>query len=274
MRWDREVGTEFGHVPRGDPAATAGLDDVDLVLLVAEPGDPHAGTAVQPGTERKRLAAQVVGETRTVAFRRGQTTSTATSGRCSTWYDRSPSLSSAQEGEHPAALATLNEVLALVEEAGLAAPEAFWFRHAQAASVAGEHAQAVESVTRYVTTAGRAGAHYRAALELLEREREAARRAERERRQAEARAEAAYTNQRENAAASPRGSGTVFADALQSGGRGPALVVLAAGSFRMGCLANDDGCYADEKPVHDGARGDVCGVGRVRGGWRLRRLQP
>ena len=99
----------------------------------------------------------------------------------------------AQEGEHRDALATLNEVLALVEEHGMAVPDAFWFRHAQAASLAGEHAKAVESATRYVTAVGRDGEHYRAALELLEnserelqalREREALERAERERRQA------------------------------------------------------------------------------------------
>ena len=75
----------------------------------------------------------------------------------------------AQEGEHRAALATLSEVLALVDEHDMAAPDAFWFRYAQAASVAGEHAQAVESATRYLAAAGRGGEHYRAALELLEK---------------------------------------------------------------------------------------------------------
>ena len=173
----------------------------------------------------------------------------------------------AQEGEHRAALATLNEVLALVEEHGMAAPDAFWFRHAQAASVAGEHAQSVESATRYLTAAGRGGEHYLAALELLEksdreaqvlREREAAEREERERhlqaqrkrRQAEASAEAAYRELVENAAASPGVAGEVFAEALQSGGRGPAMVVIPAGAFRMGCLPGDGSCDDDEKPVH------------------------
>ena len=32
-----------GHVPRGFCGATGGLDDVELVLVVAEPGDPHGG---------------------------------------------------------------------------------------------------------------------------------------------------------------------------------------------------------------------------------------
>ena len=165
----------------------------------------------------------------------------------------------AEEGEHGAAFATLNEVLSLVEEHGLATPDAFWFRHAQAASTAGEHARAVESATRYVTTAGRAGEHYRAALELLEasdrevqalRERESAERAEQELRQAESRAQAAYWSQRERLAASPAGDGEVFADALQAGGYGPAMVTIPAGEFRMGCLSNDDACQDRGKPVH------------------------
>ena len=164
-----------------------------------------------------------------------------------------------EEGDHAAAFATLDEVLSLVEEHGLATPDAFWFRHAQAASTAGEHARAVESATRYVTTAGRAGEHYRAALELLEasdrevralREREAAESAEQELRQAESRAQAAYWSQRERLAASPAGDGEVFADALQAGGYGPAMVTIPAGEFRMGCLSNDDACSSDDKPVH------------------------
>ena len=40
-----------------------------------------------------------------------------------------------------------------------------------------------------------------------------------------------------------------FTDTLASGGLGPVMVVIPAGSFRMGCL-NDDGCYLDELPVH------------------------
>ena len=170
----------------------------------------------------------------------------------------------AREGDHRAALATLNEVLALVEEQGLAAPDAFWFRHAQAASAAGAHVVAVESATRYLTTAGQPGEHYRAALELLEtsdrevqalREREARERAEqaaeRALRQAEVSAEAAYGELRRNAARAPADVGEVFTDALQSGGRGPAMVTIPAGAFRMGCLSNDDDCSIYEQPVHE-----------------------
>ena len=30
----------------------------------------------------------------------------------------------------------------------------------------------------------------------------------------------------------------------------PEMVVIPRGSFRMGCLSNDDDCYDDEKPIH------------------------
>ena len=46
-------------------------------------------------------------------------------------------------------------------------------------------------------------------------------------------------------------AGTVIRDFLGSGGRGPEMVVIPAGRFRMGCLSNDDACSGDEKPVHD-----------------------
>ena len=43
--------------------------------------------------------------------------------------------------------------------------------------------------------------------------------------------------------------GDVFSDALRGGGRGPEMVVISAGSFRMGCVSGLD-CFGDEKPVH------------------------
>ena len=166
----------------------------------------------------------------------------------------------AEEGEHRAALATLSEVLALVDEHDMAAPDAFWFRYAQAARVAGEHARAVELATRYLTASGRDGEHYRAALELLEssdrevqatHNLEAVERAEQERLRSESTTGSAYRDLRENAAASPGVAGEVFAEALQSGGRGPAMVVIPTGAFRMGCLSSDADCRDSEKPPHE-----------------------
>ena len=43
--------------------------------------------------------------------------------------------------------------------------------------------------------------------------------------------------------------GESFSDPLSSGGRGPEMVVIPAGSFSMGCVSGLD-CYDDEKPVH------------------------
>ena len=44
--------------------------------------------------------------------------------------------------------------------------------------------------------------------------------------------------------------GSTFRESLRSGGEGPEMVVIPAGSFRIGCLSNDDACLSIEKPVH------------------------
>ena len=43
--------------------------------------------------------------------------------------------------------------------------------------------------------------------------------------------------------------GQTFRDALRSGGQGPEMVVVPAGSFLMGCVSGHD-CDDDEQPVH------------------------
>ena len=47
-----------------------------------------------------------------------------------------------------------------------------------------------------------------------------------------------------------RAAGETFTDALASGGAGPLMVVIPAGSFRMGCLNDDGECISDQFPVH------------------------
>ena len=47
-----------------------------------------------------------------------------------------------------------------------------------------------------------------------------------------------------------RAAGETFTDALASGGAGPLMVVIPAGSFRMGCVNDDGECISDEFPVH------------------------
>ena len=51
-------------------------------------------------------------------------------------------------------------------------------------------------------------------------------------------------------AAVARGPGTVFRDALRSGGEGPEMVVIPAGRLRMGCVSGLD-CFDYQKPVHE-----------------------
>ncbi len=43
--------------------------------------------------------------------------------------------------------------------------------------------------------------------------------------------------------------GNIFSEELRDGGQGPEMVVIPAGSFRMGCVSGQK-CYDREKPVH------------------------
>ena len=51
-------------------------------------------------------------------------------------------------------------------------------------------------------------------------------------------------------AGAPPAAGNVFRDVLSGGGEGPAMVMIPAGWFRMGCLSNDGRCFVNQKPVH------------------------
>ena len=133
-----------------------------------------------------------------------------------------------EDGEHWSAVFTFERILAVCEEHGLAIPGEFWFRHAGVLQGAGLHERAIEASMRYLQETGRDGEHYRAALEILDAAgvelAEARRASERAEREAAARAE-------------------VIASAI------PEMVVIPAGTFRMGCLARR-GC-GPEKPVRE-----------------------
>ena len=66
-----------------------------------------------------------------------------------------------------AAKQSLDRILALQEQHGLELPEEFFFRYAEVVERLGLYDEAIESVTKYLTLAGRDGEHYRDALRLL-----------------------------------------------------------------------------------------------------------
>ena len=75
--------------------------------------------------------------------------------------------SAINDQDYAQARAAMEKVLELQSEHGLEIPEAFHFRNAEVALQIGDHAGAIESVTRYLTVAGQDGEHYREALRLL-----------------------------------------------------------------------------------------------------------
>ena len=124
-----------------------------------------------------------------------------------------------QDGDYAAAAATLERIVELQAEHGLEMPAAFWFQRAQVAQEAGYHERAMESAARYIEDEGEEAEHYGAARELLDAAEDA-----------KELAEASETLSR-------------YASNLE-------MVVIPAGSFRMGCVSGIS-CENDEKPVHE-----------------------
>ena len=73
-----------------------------------------------------------------------------------------------EEDDAPAALETLNAILSLQREHGLALGNDFHFRYAQVALAAGRTDTAIASLNDYLLAGGRGGEFYREALELLD----------------------------------------------------------------------------------------------------------
>ncbi len=143
-------------------------------------------------------------------------------------------------GDPGAALETLERILELQSEQDVDIPEAFWFRRAEAAQRAGRPELALESLVRYFEQWGQDGEHYDAALELYDA-------AELAKAQADARAaaEAAWL---EAEAARLEAEAEALEAAVEA--MGPEMVVIPAGSFRMGCVSGQD-CRDAELPVHE-----------------------
>ena len=122
-------------------------------------------------------------------------------------------------------LETLDQILALQAGQGLGLPEVFWFRRARAAYDAGHPELALESLVRYFKYPWQSGEDYPAALELYN--------------EAElAKAEAQRLAVKAEVLAAP-------AEALT-----PEMVLIPAGSFRMGCVSGQD-CWDHVLPVHE-----------------------
>ena len=147
-------------------------------------------------------------------------------------------------GEHWSAVLTLERTLEVYEEHGLEIPAAFWFRQADVLQDAGLHEQAIDASTRYLQEAGRDGEHYLAVLELYDA-------AELAKAQAAQRAAALAVEAERLAAeraAAEAERAALAAAALPAAM--PEMVVIPAGTFRMGCVSGQD-CEDDEFPVHD-----------------------
>ena len=140
------------------------------------------------------------------------------------------------DGEHWSAAITLERILELYAAHDLEIPSAFWFRQAGVLQAAGLHEQAVEASTRYLQVAGREGEHYQAVLRILDAAEIGLAEARRAQEQARAEAERA---EREAAAR----AATIAASV-------PEMVVIPAGTFRMGCVTGRR-CEDWETPVRE-----------------------
>ena len=165
--------------------------------------------------------------------------------------------------EYWRALQSLDEILDLQTEHDVAIPESFWFSHAVASHRAGLPTQAAASATRYVESVGRNGEHYLAALELLDAAEAVAEREAAAEREADARraARQAATAAQVEATATREGEMAKVAAELARLAPGMEMVVIPAGSFRMGCVSGV-GCHYNEKPVHQVTISQPLAVGK------------
>ena len=140
------------------------------------------------------------------------------------------------EKNHKAALEVMDKIVALQREHNLTLPDEFHFKYAQIAMSARSIKAVIDSVNKYLATAGRAGKHYREALELLdEAEQEEARRKQRRKKE-----EARRKQRRKKEEARRKHIRPIL----------PEMAVIPGGSFRMGCVSGKN-CSGSELPVHE-----------------------
>ena len=166
-----------------------------------------------------------------------------------------------QEQDFQSAKTAMDAILELQAQHALELPEQFSFRYAEVLGRLGLYDEAIEFVTEYLTMAGRDGEFYREALELLNA--------------AEAGQAAAETARARLAALSAPAGDSPTVEGQPAGGAGspaagvaadsdapprpgavfrdcdgcPEMVVIPAGTFRMGCVSGRD-CDGNERPVH------------------------
>ena len=126
----------------------------------------------------------------------------------------------------------MDAILELQAQHDLELPEPFPFRYAEVLERLGLYDEAIEHVTQYLTVAGRDGEFYREALELLDSAEEMLRQMQLERQRVQLERQRAEAARRQAQAEQPE-----------------KMVVIPAGSFRMGCVSGRD-CDDDELPVH------------------------
>ena len=144
-----------------------------------------------------------------------------------------------EEKDHKGALEAMDRVRTLQEEHGLALPDDFSFKYAQAALAAGSFQAATDAATQHLAKVGRDGKHYREALALRVKSRRRLRTPA-----------VADSVGRAASGADVRGSQRVQRRARQRLPFEPEMVAIPGGSFRMGCVSGLD-CDDDEFPVHE-----------------------
>ena len=123
------------------------------------------------------------------------------------------------ENDYAAAKEAMGKIITLSKQHDLTLPDEFHFKYAQVLELAGEHEEAVASLTRYLELTGKTGQHYREALRLM--------------------------HQAMQAEAVPE-PGSEFRDCQQC----PLVVVVPAGSYQMGSPGSEEARDDDEGPRH------------------------
>lgn len=139
------------------------------------------------------------------------------------------------ENRHYEAYELTSEIAEFFEEHNLELPHEFHFKQARIASSIGLLEEAITALHTYLNKAGKEGARYVDALQLLDRTEEKLREAEAERKRIEAQRKRAEAIRKQHTELVNRQTKTASVrlarDPLRSGGLGPEMVGVAKGGF-------------------------------------------